>query len=262
MCVKISEKAKEKGNNQILMTLAELRKKACESLEKFKEKHEMNKFWLRTAKAFIDCSLWTEAEYCFGKINLQIADKEVLFNFYFWKMQMDFYRELSVLSDLSTACQLLDDLPHEKFRLARFLYCEVSKNLYSSKKYGQLKEILLICQQISQNAISESLEEINHKSKILLCQVYIDLTEIENAEMLLSCLSYDQSGLFLKLRVYLHKDDFNGIQELISEMIKVLTEDELLQAVDIMVSVNKLVDACKALLYISEKYPSGKVFLK
>ncbi|CAG9318222.1 unnamed protein product [Blepharisma stoltei] len=262
MCVKINSKAKIQNKKEVLETIANLRKKACEALGSFKDQAEMDKFWLRTAKAYMDCSLWEKAEYCFSKVSLSNPDNELSFNYHLWKTQLDFLKSSIIPSDFSTLYSLSETLPHEKFRLARFLYCEICKYLHVSKQYAQLKELLFLCQKICQNSSLDSLLEISNKSKVLLCQVYIDLMEIDKASSILDSLPCDQNFLFLKLKINLCKDNFSETQDIVFEMIGILKEESLLQAVDIMISANKLVDSCKALMTISEAFSTGAVYLK
>ena len=64
--------------------LARIRLRACEILKEFITTQELDRYMLRTAKAFIDSEEYSQAESCLGTINIEKNfDNELRFNFFF-----------------------------------------------------------------------------------------------------------------------------------------------------------------------------------
>ena len=242
--------------------LSKIRFRACTILSDCFQKPEVDKYWLRTAKSFLDCRNFQSAELCLSKIDLASSSLELKFNYYLWKTQLLFLTEQDFLASLRESALLCKELPNEKFRLSRFLYVDICKKLQTKMQYHEMVEILIICQEISQGAVSEPLRQIYEHSKVLLCECFIEVAKYEKAEFLLEEM---QSGcerflLMLKLRVY--TDRFEELRDIMKKMMVEVDQSTLQTAVDLLISRNKLIEACDCLKIITERYKTPELLTK
>ena len=254
LCVRLSVKASSKHPQ-----LANFRKLACLAFEQQGLGEKLNSCWLRTAKAFIDTQNYFEAEECFRKVTFEAKSKEFQLNYFFWKLQLEFYSGQNYT-------QYLDKLPLgesriEDFRVTRFLYCEVCKVLYESQNYQDLEKVLEVVIEHSKGSIPASLETVHNSAKTLKCEVLLETSRKEQAQSLLSQLPQTPETLFVELKLCLEAQEHSGIQDLFESMLQVCNQEELLRSVHLLVSRNKLIDSCKALLSISKKHSGEEVYL-
>lgn len=258
--VKLSEISQ--NSSELLYKLGKIRLHACRILQEFVKKKDMTKYWLCTAKAFLDCGDFKNTEDCLKKIDLDIVNTTEKFNFFLWSTQMLFLEDKEFFSSLKETLMTCKELPNEKFRLARFVYVEVCKKLQGKKMYHEMAEVLTACLEISQGGTSEPLRQIYEQSKLLLCECLIEIGRLEKAIFLLEEIGDCSEKSLLSVKLMIYTNRFDDLQKLIRKMVSEACMNTLEIAVDLLVSKNKLVDACKCLQIITEKYKSFDLLLK
>lgn len=72
-----------------------------------------------------------------------------MFNSRLWRFEALFRQGGYFMDELHSLARLAQDLPQERFRLSRFLYCEVCQLLRNFKEFDLLKQVVKVCRSIS-----------------------------------------------------------------------------------------------------------------
>ena len=123
-------------------------------------------------------------------------------------------------------------------------------------------EILIACQEITQGQASEPLKQLYEQTKLLLCECLIEISKFEKAEFLLDEIPDNIEKILLMLKLKIFTDSSDEIYGIVVQMVENTNLNTLQMAVDMLVSRNKLVEACKCLCLISEKHKSYEILIK
>lgn len=242
--------------------LADLRFSSLDCIQKSAPSLDIDCRWMRTSKAYIDIKNFEKASECLNRVKISEETKiKTKLNFYFWKGQIDFFSGLEYFTSFEQLISLCKEMSYERFRVARFLYVEICGKLQQSKKYSEMVRVLKICLSIADCEDFSSLKEIKKECLQLLAECYVETSIFDKAEKIIENLEKDDRVFLLNFKLFVYCNNIDQALILFKKMLSTVNSATLIKAVQILLSKNKSLDACKCLYEISEKFNDCSAFI-
>ena len=241
--------------------VCELRLACLELIENGINAESFHSKIVRTCKGFYDIQNYDKALECLGKVKLNGSSSLILqFNYYFMRGQVKFALNQEFLQEFELAGKVCEEVPNEKFRIARFLYVEVAGKLLAAKKFVELSKVCLVIDEISKLSNCESLKEINKESRILMAESLIETGSYEKAKKIIDCVEKNETSALIYFKWMIYSGTYEDLNVLFQEMVAGMALESLRKAVDIMICRGKNLDCCKLLKAIAGKYEEFWVY--
>lgn len=216
---------------------------------------------VRTCKGFYDLKNFDRALECLEKVKICVSSSLLLqFNYFFIKGQVKFALNQEFLHEFELAGKVCEEIPNEKFRIARFLYVEIAGKLLMGKKFVELSKVCLVIDEISKLSNCESLKEINKEVKVLMAESLIETGNYEKAKKIIDCVEKNETSALVYFKWMIYSGSYEDLNVLFQEMVDSMALESLRKAVDIMICKGKNLDCCKLLKTISSKYEEFWVY--
>jgi hypothetical protein len=271
--IKFSQALTENTSPAFLLIVAEFRRRACELLQIHYEAVEGAKFWGRVGKSYLDAGALEQAQECLRAaedlmqgVKLDKESQELLFNLKIWTVEICVKSRAAGLYEVLKDCtELVQTLPFERFRLARLILVDIADFKYKTGEFSAAAKFLELCLVVADQPPKhhESLVDLQFKAKQMLTACWLELGSVQKAKALLDELGSDVTSLTLALKLAVFQSDYYRTQEAIEKLVaQDANVTELLFAVDLLLGANKLVEACKALMTVAQKFDVEEVLFK